>query len=179
MENAKAITLEALLSAREQRAQNQKKLIDAFDANVISFTVNTPGKFKDALISRKIHYEGRRELEEVLMEKKIPIVYEEVYYKTTGAEAFIVVDMDAVTLKKMLVEVEECHPLGRLFDFDVIDKKYNMITRAAMNRTGRKCLLCEEDASICVRSQKHPYDVLIEKIRTLTREYFEESKESK
>lgn len=172
MEKAREITLEELLQARELRAERQKKLVYIYKAGVISFMVNIPGKFKDTKISRMIHDEGRKILKKTLKQKSKHIVYEEVLYKPTGAEAFIIVDMNELKLKEILVEIEDNHSLGRLFDFDVIDKEYKNITRKTINQIGRKCLLCNNQAVICVRSQKHSYGELIDKINRLSKDYF-------
>ncbi len=173
MNREKEITLNELLIAREERAKTQKRLIDTFKANLISFMVNIPGKNKDTSISRKLHNEGRHILKKKLEANNINIIYDEFHYHLTGAEAFILTDADAVKLKEILVNIEDTHPLGRLFDFDVIDKEFTMISRTFVNHKNRKCLLCEEDAAICVRSQKHSYEDLIKEVYLLAYEYFD------
>ncbi|MGE4283522.1 MAG: citrate lyase holo-[acyl-carrier protein] synthase [Clostridia bacterium] len=174
MDFSKAISLEDILIARDERSKKQKEIVDLYGVCVISFTVNIPGEYKDILMSRKIHYEGRNVLARLLRQKNISIVHEEVYYKATGAEAFIAVDTDETLLKEVLVTLENNHPLGRLFDFDVIGKGYKIITRADINQKNRRCLLCEEDAAACTRSRRHSYDKLMEEIYNITRRYFEE-----
>ena len=168
----KEVSLEELLLAREQRAEKQRELIEIYGANLISFMVNIPGKLKNTPLSRKIFYEGLKGLNQKLKEKNVYILYEEICNKSTGMASFILIDINELLLKKLLVDIEDNHPIGRLFDFDVINKNYKVLTRSDIGQASRKCLICEENASICVRSQKHSYEELIKKIITMTNEYF-------
>jgi holo-ACP synthase/triphosphoribosyl-dephospho-CoA synthase len=56
--------------------------------------------------------------------------------------------------------VEECHPLGRLFDLDVILPDGKKMER----RTPRSCLVCGREGFFCASSRAHP----IEEIRRVT-----------
>ncbi|MCG8482108.1 MAG: citrate lyase holo-[acyl-carrier protein] synthase, partial [Clostridia bacterium] len=98
------------------------------------------------------------------------------YYRVTGAETFILSDEDVIKLKEILIDIEDNHPLGRLFDFDVIDKDFTFISRTAVGYEKRKCLLCDEDAAICVRSRSHSYEQLIKEVYFLTYSYFDNIK---
>lgn len=71
--------------------------------------------------------------------------------ENTGIEALIALDADAEELKRICVEIEETHPVGRLFDMDVIAKNGVKLGRTEP----RKCLICSENASICARSRAH------------------------
>ncbi|AZO94859.1 citrate lyase holo-[acyl-carrier protein] synthase [Halocella sp. SP3-1] len=172
MNMIREISLQELLRARELRAARQKELINKYQACLISFMVNTPGKFKVTVLSKKIHDEGSKVLRETFEKEYIFPIYQEVHKKATGIESFILVNMDEIKLKKILVEIEDNHLLGRLFDFDVINKEYQNISRQTIKKRGRRCLLCKDQAAVCVRSQKHSYEELLEKINTISKEYF-------
>ena len=64
----------------------------------------------------------------------------------------------------MVVELENNHELGRIFDVDVFDKNHNQISRSMLNLAPRKCLICEKAAS-CIRTRAHTYEELIKKLR--------------
>lgn len=172
MHDTREITIEELLNARELRTIKQKELINTYKTPLVSFMVNYPSKYKDTPLTRKLHNEGKKILLQELESKNIPIIHNETFYKVTGTETFINVDIEHMELKKMLVIIENNHPLGRLFDYDVIDKEYNIISRTSLNQMGRKCLICDENASVCARSQKHDYQELINTINSIAKNYF-------
>lgn len=174
MNGTREITLEELLNARELRAIKQKELIKTYKATLISFMVNIPGKYKDTPLIRKIHKEERNILHQILKKECIPIIYEEAICKKTGPEGFVILEIDSIKVKRLLVQIENNHSLGRLFDYDVFDKEYNLITRASINKPRRKCFICNEYASVCARSRKHTYRELIFEINAIVLNYFNE-----
>lgn len=170
------VTLEQILKAREERAEKQKSLIAAYGLPLISFTVNMPGAGKNTERSRRIFFEGRGVLLNRLKERGTLPVYQETRDLPTGPEAFVMVDMDVRAVKRLMLEIEESHPLGRLWDFDVIGRDGLSISREALGFTKRKCLLCREDAHACARSRAHSPEELLEKIRSMTNAYFDRNK---
>ena len=46
----------------------------------------------------------------------------EEFHDHTGDELLLCIDADATVLKKVMTNIEETHPLGRLFDIDIIDE---------------------------------------------------------
>lgn len=168
----KAITLEELLAARELRAAKQLALVRKYAVPLISFMVNIPGPYKDTPLSSRIFKEGLIALFEELEAQKISQVYKQIYYYSTGAEAFITVDCDAIDLKTMVVAIEETHPLGRLFDFDVIGVHMEHLSRDSLGIAKRKCLHCDEEAHACGRSKRHSQAELNQKIQTMAEAYF-------
>lgn len=171
MDPKKAITLGELLAARELRAAKQQAYVRQYAVPLISFMVNIPGPYKDTPLSTRIFEEGLRALDEELATRKIPQIYKEVGYYVTGAEGFIAVDYDALDLKKMLVAIEETHPLGRLFDFDVIGIHLEPLSRDSIGIAKRKCLLCDEEAHACSRSRSHSLEELTQKIQSMVDAY--------
>ncbi len=57
-------------------------------------------------------------------------------------------------LKRLLMRLEERHPLGRLWDLDVYLGE-ECISGAAVGRPTRSCFLCDEPALVCRRLQRH------------------------
>lgn len=170
------VTLEQMLKARDERVEEQKNLITSYGLPLISFTVNMPGSKKNTDCSRYIFYEGCSALLNRLKDKGILPVYQETRDLPTGHEAFIAVDLDAHALKLLMLEIEESHPLGRLWDFDIIDRDGLSVSREALGHIKRKCLLCDEDAHACARSKAHSLKELLEKIRSMADAYFDKDK---
>lgn len=161
------VTLEEILQAREQRAQRQKELVTTYKRVLISFTLNTPGALKYSKAYENVHQVGRKELVKQLREKGIPILYEESTYKTTGCQSFMIIETTPVKAKKVTVDIEEKHPWGRIFDMDVIDANFKMISRTEIGYAPRKCLLCENMAAVCARSREHSLEALLGELKRL------------
>ncbi|KUO75062.1 MAG: hypothetical protein APF77_24815 [Clostridia bacterium BRH_c25] len=165
------VTLEQLLDARDQRAARQRMHISKLEVPLVSFTVNMPGAYKKTSESCFIFREGCDALKKKLEESFGQPVCRQIYELDTGYEALIGVNTDAKSLKENVLQLERTHPLGRLFDFDVIDLDEIPISREALGYPKRKCLLCEQDAHICGRSGKHGIDELAQKIREIVEAY--------
>jgi holo-ACP synthase CitX len=67
--------------------------------------------------------------------------------------------------------LEDTHPLGRLFDVDVIDKKGLPISRSTIGEAPRKCLLCDHEARYCMRNHSHTQEELHHKIAEMIEDY--------
>lgn len=160
-----------ILKSREDRADKQVYILNQYPYSLISFTLNTPGKIKDNELYRIIHKDGLKKILEVLHECNLDIKYSEEMNKSTGSEAFFSVDIDPTELKKLMVEIENGHSLGRIFDIDVFDKDHNQKGRSDLGLKPRKCLICNKDARVCMREKNHTYDDLISKIEELSTGY--------
>lgn len=160
-----------ILDSREVRARKQKELIEKYRASLISFSLNIPGRKKDSELYRAIHREGLSYLEKAIRDKKIRLIYQEKEDKNTGSEAFLVLDEDALEIKKLTIEIEEIHPLGRIFDMDVFDREGNQIGRSQIGVRPRTCLLCHKEVRLCMREKNHSYEELISRIEELGKKY--------
>ncbi|MDR7871101.1 MAG: citrate lyase holo-[acyl-carrier protein] synthase [Tissierellaceae bacterium] len=160
-----------ILQSREDRRDKQLDLLKEYKSSLISFTLNTPGVIKDNEMYREIHEEGIDAITKILKKNNIMIIYKEVINKHTGSEGYMAVDLEALELKKMLVELEESHSLGRIFDIDVFDKEHNQISRIDIGLNSRRCLLCNKDARVCAKEKDHTYEDLYNGIVTLWKDY--------
>lgn len=162
-----------ILEARESRRDKQIELIDKYNKSLVSFTLNIPGKIKDSPSYREIHREGMISIINSLENMGIEIIYKEEISKKTGSEGFIVIDMEAIDLKNIMVHIEETHPMGRIFDIDVFDSFHNQMSRRDMDTRPRRCLLCNNDARVCMRMKSHRYEELINEINRMWKSYNE------
>jgi holo-ACP synthase CitX len=89
----------------------------------------------------------------------------------TGYEALFVVRTDALETKRKACDIEDGHPLGRLFEMDVITEEGIPLSREAIGRDPRKCLLCEQDARVCMRDRSHALLDLQDKINEMIEKY--------
>jgi holo-ACP synthase len=153
-----------ILKGREERANEQKKIISKTNSTLISFTVNTPGLEKNNDRIKNIFEKEIYEIKKSLKDKGLEIKYEKSNIgKVSGPEGFISVSEKAEVIKEMTVVIEENSPIGRLFDIDVLDLEGKPISRNTLNKEPRKCIVCGENAKHCSRSRKHPIEEVIDK----------------
>lgn len=167
--NKNYIDVMDMAEAREARRKKQIDIVGNYKNPIISFTLNIPGPEKENAMFRKIHNCGISAIEKVLSES---ITYREFKNLKTGSEAYFSLSISAGEIKRKTIMIEDHHPLGRIFDIDVIDKNEISKTRREMYLSPRKCLLCNEDAVFCSRSRKHSVEELIEKITRMSEDYF-------
>lgn len=151
-------SLQDILDAREQRAAKQKALLNQFRLPLLCFTMNIPGPEK---CSRDIvtgFYLGNWLLKDALKGRKV--LHRELCIAHTGCEAFYVVDMPPRDLKRLAIDLEEIEPIGRLFDMDVLTADGEKISREEFGFPKRKCLLCEQDATVCASRRAHSVEQL-------------------
>ncbi len=152
------ITLQEILTARENRAEKQKELLRQYKKPLICFTMNIPGPVKynpDIAWGFEL---GSRWLE--LQLKDLSVLHRENFLLPTGCEGYYVVDAPAKTLKLRAVQIEDSAPVARLFDMDIIDTQGQKLERTTLGFPERKCLLCGNPAYICSRSRAHSVEQL-------------------
>lgn len=159
-----------LLDSRENRRLRQEDLSRKYKATIVSFTLNTPGIEKDNVEYRDIHELGYKRILEQLEKRGIFILYKDIKHKKTGSDAYIVVDYDSIEVKNIMVNIEENHRLGRIFDIDVFDNHLNQISRKKIGKDKRKCILCDKDAKTCIRQGNHNIDDIKEGILKIWRD---------
>ena len=165
--NHHKVTLMELLDSRENRVAKQRELLDNHGGTLISVTLNIPGPVKDKSKYRKALDMAMASLEEKAGNSKV--LHRECRYKLTGPEGYLCVGdetFDGETWKRMTIDIEENHKLGRIFDIDVLTTAGG-ISRSQLGLPERKCLICGEPAKVCARSQKHPMEELLAKIDEL------------
>ena len=76
------------------------------------------------------------------------------------------VESPPLSVKRAAVALEDSHPLGRLFDLDVIGPD-GPLSRTEIGAPERRCLLCDRPARLCMRGHRHSYQELLAAIDTL------------
>jgi holo-ACP synthase / triphosphoribosyl-dephospho-CoA synthase len=163
--------MKAILEARETRIRYVHDMIKAHENPVIVIKANIPGtqkRIRDAYVLVRIFLNHLKQIQnphQSLM-----------FDSADGPYALLSVDeMDMVSLKKTLVNLEETHPLGRLIDLDLyMDATYS-ISRVELSLSPRKCYICEADARICSRNQTHTTEALLTHINEKITSYLRET----
>ena len=165
-------SLKAILEARERRVIYQQRLIKKYQKPLITFKLNIPGPEKDGLLYRRIFINGLKLLKSSLEKNNVKLVFEDLILKSTGSEAFLVVDDEAKYIKTLCIEIEENDGMGRIYDFDVIDVLGSPLMRETVGGEGRKCFLCDEYVWICSRARRHSLEEMLRFIEETAKAYF-------
>lgn len=163
--------LEAVLDSRSARAERQRACLDGDGCCLISFTLNLPGPNKQFSLAKAAFLRGMALLEETFGPS---LRLRHCHHPVTGSEAIFSLSLPAAAVKQKTVELEECHPLGRLFDLDVIGADGISVSRAALGQPPRRCLLCQQDARVCGRSRAHSLELLRVRVAQLLNDFFRE-----
>ena len=89
----------------------------------------------------------------------------------TGYEAYLITPLPLLEAKRVAVEIEDTHPLGRLFDIDVIDEQGIPVSRDRVGGQPRRCLVCDHEARYCMRMRWHTQEEIWARIRQMTDDY--------
>ncbi len=167
-----------ILDDREERYEKQIEMITVHNLPIISFSINKPGTEKNNELIKKIFASGLKEIESVLFDNSIEIM--DRYCSTDGFSGPVImlsIAYNPIKIKELMVNIENNHSLGRLLDIDVIDIQLNHISRSNLGFESRKCLLCNDNAKICSRSQRHDMADVLKKFYDICFSYLENQKE--
>ena len=154
-------SLDLVLEQRERRVSIINELQKEFPQYaILSFKLNIPGPIKNTDNYQWAFKQGLDAIDEDIVKK---IIEKD---NITGPEAFLVINSSALELKKRMITIENNHPLGRLYDLDVIG-----VDRSQLSMSPRKCLICDDIAYACSRSRKHSLEAVVEKINNMILEH--------
>ena len=166
------VTLNELLASRDSRhAMQQKLLAEHSGKTLVCLTVVMPGSVKrnhqslvvaHAAVEQMIgSYELGVRNDERLIERDLE----------TGYEAYLITPLPLLEAKRIAVQIEDTHPLGRLFDIDIIDKDGVPVSRDRVGSHPRRCLVCNREARYCMRMRWHTQEEIWERINAMVDEY--------
>ena len=162
-----SISLKDMLNCRENRVELQTKYRLDFQKPLISFCMNIPGPIKTTTEIQRAFDAGCKEIEKTLQRASIKILHSTRLHKPTGDECILCTEGEATKIKALMSTIEDSHPLGRLFDMDVIDISGEKLSRTAF----RKCLICNAQAQVCARIRKHSIFEMQNKIEKILKDF--------
>lgn len=149
----KGVSLHELLASRDQRWHRQMQLLQEHpNESLLCLTVIMPGSVKRNRLSLAV---ARAATEAIRVEFADNITQMEERDLETGFEAYVLVTLPTLEAKQTACRIEENHPLGRLFDIDVIAPDGTPLSRASVGAQPRRCLLCNNEARFCMRNHTH------------------------
>lgn len=176
------ITLNELLASRDARHATQQKLLAEHSGKtLVCLTVVMPGSVKrnqQSLTAAHAAVEAMRKAFAVKENKGLspletlenpeppaPTLLE--LDLETGYEAYLITPMPLLEAKRIAVNIEDTHPLGRLFDIDVINTDGIPVARNDIGEKPRRCLVCEHEARYCMRMRWHTQEEIWAKINEM------------
>ena len=176
------ITLNELLASRDARHATQQKLLAEHSGKtLVCLTVVMPGSVKrnqQSLTAAHAAVEAMRKAFGIKENKGLSPL--ENLASTlleldleTGYEAYLITPMPLLEAKRIAVNIEDTHPLGRLFDIDIINADGVPVSRDAIGEKPRRCLVCDHEARYCMRMRWHTQEEIWAKINEMVDSYVE------
>lgn len=150
---------------REKRYVFQKKLINKYKKTLLSIKVNHPS-------NNTITVNIIKSMDNIITD----IFNDEIYLKIfritlEGPIVIILLNMDEIKAKKVCMEIEDKHMLGRCIDVDVYDSNYKLISRKNFGYEKRRCFICDNLINDCVEHKIHTDIEILEKMRKMYLSY--------
>ncbi|MGI6076305.1 MAG: triphosphoribosyl-dephospho-CoA synthase CitG [Pyramidobacter sp.] len=154
--NARPVSLQQVLAARERRVERQKAMLAGGADCLVSCTLNMPGEVKQFPLARAFFLSGLNRLTAALARASCVVERDQRFLsEDTGCEAFFALRADPRAVKALTCALEESSAAARLFDFDVLDGAGRKISRSELGLGERRCLVCGRPVSCCARSRAH------------------------
>ena len=146
-----------VLQFREKKAMLQIQLFNNdSDVVIVSLGMNIPGPVKCSSLIYCAFDEGIQKLERLIREQGGEVLHKRILNEDAGyAAVYSIRGIDSYKIKKETILLEDTHPLGRLWDIDIVRQDGLAVGRNMIVRRRRKCFLCSCSAGECGRSRKH------------------------
>jgi len=154
------------LDAREERALRQKEMIKKHGLPLISFTMNIAGPVKTSPLIERAFFEGAKQINSIVGRYFVAEKFES--HTKCGPFLIYSVKCDESELKSKLVEIEDTHPIGRLFDMDVISGQGERMSRP----TERGCIVCGASGKACAAGRLHPLSEIVGITEKMIKDFF-------
>ena len=176
------VTLNEFLASRDSRhAMQQKLLAEHSGKTLVCLTVVMPGSVKRNQQSLIVAHAA---VEQMIESYELGVRIDELEVRSdelgvrfggclierdleTGYEAYLITDLPLLEAKRIAVQIEDTHPLGRLFDIDIIDKDGVPVSRDRVGSHPRRCLVCDREARYCMRMRWHTQEEIWERINAM------------
>ncbi len=163
------VTLQALLDSRDARHAMQLQLLAANPRlTLVCATVVVPGSVKRNRQSLTVAHAAVAAMRQAFGQgdgREVPAIVERDL--PTGYEAYLLTPLPLLEAKRLAVQIEDRHPLGRLFDIDIIDRQGMPVPRTDVGAQPRRCLVCSREARICMRMRCHTQEEIWASINAL------------
>lgn len=159
-----------ILEAREIRSKTIKEIIsENKNKNLVCIKANIIGVNKNPYYAYLlVNYFLKR------LKEKISIENYTFYDYNDGPYYLVQTIEESKKIKEICISLEEESRLGRLIDLDVHSSE-GQISRRDLKLGFRKCIICENNAIICMRMQNHSLFELEDKTNEIINNYLEDT----
>lgn len=169
--NEQQVALIQMLNARDERVARQTSMLK-FAKAIIVLTLNMPGQVKRTKLSIKAFAIGQNEIETLLKSNDIEVIHRLYTDEITGTECIWAVNADPEFLKQLMITIDDGHPLGLIFDIDVLNNEGKKVSRSEVGKGVRKCFVCELPVSHCASSRRHSVAELRAAVDSILKNFF-------
>ncbi|CAM6250606.1 putative apo-citrate lyase phosphoribosyl-dephospho-CoA transferase [Citrobacter sedlakii] len=162
-----AVSIPELLASRDERQARQYAWLKRHPIPLVSFTVVAPGPIKDSALTRRLFNHGVTALYALAETAGWLIREQAALASASGPEGMISIEAPARDIKLATIELEHNHPLGRLWDIDVLTPGGEILSRRHFALPARRCLLCGQSAAACARGKTHTLSDLLNHMEAL------------
>ena len=165
-------TLLDILDNKEERERYKLQQLAEFPTcQLVSIGINIPGDIKTNESIEKVFNLATEAFERYLMDNELVIRHVRKKYNPTGPEFYTLIDSERNDIKRLCINFETFHQVGRLLDIDVYQRdeagEMLIIDRDFYNLPSRRCYVCQKPAKECTRAKTHSIDDLRTKINKL------------
>lgn len=151
------------LAAREARQELLSRALGAGRPATLFVSLNLPGPDKSPPGATGLFRRGSAQIADTFRGSLLVTAD----CDHLGHFALRVLDADPLAVKRLCIGIEDSHPAARLLDLDVYASETVQIGRASLGLPARRCLVCDQPAVDCIRTQRHPYAEVIGKVHAL------------
>lgn len=151
-----------ILEARELRKKHIVSLYQTYNETVVSIKGNIKGPLKNPSFMMGILTYFYNSIKEQYQSK---ILYKEHYHSIDGDTFILIIKENPIKIKEYTISLETSE-IGRLIDCDVY---HNETLSRSVPRT---CLICDKDSFLCIRSQAHTTEEVLQKTKEIVREFY-------
>lgn len=162
--------MDKILEDREKRYNQILNLIEKHKLPVLCGKINYPGNDKN---TQEVNI-AFTILMKRLKDSYYPwIEYLEILNGFDGPALLCVINLNVFEAKEISILLEERNKIGRIFDIDIYKTDGTSVSRPDINLKPRKCLICNMDGRICMKSGKHSLEEVLEAVNNIIKAHGE------
>lgn len=161
------VGIQEVLDGKERKAQLQQQLMELYNTTIIGLAVNMPGNIKYNSLIVEFFGAGLNKLRHRLLFEGVRILEERSCHLPSGPIAALAVDMTPEAAKRLAVAIEQENIYGRLLDIDIYATDGSQLSRTELGLPARRCLLCDEHFTVCMREKRHSLQELVDRANYL------------
>lgn len=159
--------LNHMLTAKEARWTYRQQLAQQWGRAIVSLTLCVPLKYRSDPAYQHLPERAANALAARLGQRGHSTRRLLGLDGADGSCAMLGAEGDAQDIKRCCAEWEQTLPGGRALDIDVMDAAGRQIDRESLGMPSRRCYVCNQPSSVCIRERAHDEQTLDAAVRHL------------